>query len=84
MNASDLLVVLTCYILPLIVVIYIMRWIGKHGLENPFKRKKKEALTIAEKDDVKASLKEIKEGRSKKFKNVNDFLKELKEKEAQP
>jgi len=44
----------------------------------------KESLTIAEKDDVKASLKEIKEGRSKKFKNVNDFLKELKEKEAKP
>jgi len=47
-------------------------------------KEEKESLTIAEKDDVKAGLKEIKEGRSKKFKNVNDLLKELKEKEAKP
>jgi len=54
--------------------------VREHFLE--LLKEEKESLTIAEKDDVKASLKEIKEGRSKKFKNVNDFLKELKVKEA--
>jgi len=38
-----------------------------------------EELTIAEKDDVEASLKEIKQGRSKKFRSVDKLLKELKE-----
>ena len=35
-------------------------------------------LTPAETGDVEASLKEIKEGKIKKFKCVDDFLRELK------
>lgn len=38
-----------------------------------------DSLTIAEMDDVEASLTEIKEGRAKKFRSVDKFLKELKE-----
>ncbi len=36
-------------------------------------------LTLREADDVEASLAEIKAGNAKKFKNVDAFLKELKE-----
>jgi hypothetical protein len=41
-----------------------------------------ENLTIAEEEDVKVSLKEIKKARLKKFKNVDSFLEELKEKDG--
>src|SRR4030067_614754 len=35
-------------------------------------------LTSSEIDDLETSLKEIEEGKAKKFKNVNEFLEELK------
>lgn len=66
-------VVVKIFVLPIVIVLWVIGWVC-HVVG-----KRKEVLTIAEKDDVKASLKEIKEGRSKKFKSVDDFLKELTE-----
>lgn len=40
---------------------------------------KEEYLTATEIDDVEAGLKEIKRGHARKFSNVEEFLKELKE-----
>jgi hypothetical protein len=52
---------------------------GKDWFLRSLRSSSPDYLTLREADDVKASLVEIKAGKSKKFNDVEAFLKELKE-----
>jgi len=57
---------------------YEMTMLGRDVIKTITSVFKMKVLTPNERLDIEASLKEIEEGKAKKFKNVEEFLKELK------